>query len=172
MPLLGILHNTFTLPFLYGGGRVQTLNNMKTKISHDCKDELNQVQLRATPARLAVMKLLEHINTPMDMNMIFTSLKKEDVKTDFATVYRIINSFTDRGITKKISFHEGKFRYELASKPEHHHLICTSCGTIEDFPECVITQFETSIKKKTGFKVESHSLEFFGICLNCQTNKN
>ncbi len=139
---------------------------------HDCKDELNQARLRATPTRLAVIGLFETTTKPLDIHAIFDALKEKNVKADFATVYRIINAFTEKRLIKKISFHEGKFRYELARKPEHHHLICTSCGRIEDFPECIIEGLETSVSKKSGFTIDSHTLEFFGICRHCRKKNN
>lgn len=135
---------------------------------HDCKDELNELDLRATPARIAVMKLLETTETPVDVAMISDYLEKENIKTDPATVFRIINMFLGKQLVKQISFNEGKFRYELSSKADHHHLICEHCGNIEDISDCAIPDLEIDIKKKKGFLVKRHSLEFFGLCKNCQ----
>src|SRR5258708_10195524 len=129
---------------------------VRAKIKHDCKVELNNVELRATPARLAVMRLLETTNQPIDVSMIIEYLTQQDLQTDPATAFRIINMFTQKGITKQISFHEGKFRYELASREEHHHIICENCGKIEDFSDCAIPELEKDIQKKKQFLVKSH----------------
>ena len=37
---------------------------------HDCTIELHQADLRATPARLAVMKLLENSDAPIDVQRL------------------------------------------------------------------------------------------------------
>jgi Fe2+ or Zn2+ uptake regulation protein len=55
-------------------------------------------------------------------------LEKNNIKSDPATVFRIVNMFTEKGLTKQIQLNEGKFRYELSSKEDHHHLICEKCG--------------------------------------------
>ncbi len=138
------------------------------KILHDCKEELNEAELRATPARIAVMKLLETTNTPVDVSMIIEYLEEKNIKTDPATAFRIVNMFMEKGLVKQISFNEGKFRYELSSKADHHHLICENCGQIQDISDCAIPELEGDIKKKKGFLVKRHSLEFFGLCKNCQ----
>ncbi|HSW88859.1 MAG TPA: Fur family transcriptional regulator [Candidatus Saccharimonadales bacterium] len=138
------------------------------KILHDCKEELNEAELRATPARIAVMKLLETTNTPVDVSMIIEYLEEKNIKTDPATAFRIVNMFMEKGLVKQISFNEGKFRYELSSKADHHHLICENCGQIQDISDCAISELEGDIKKKKGFLVKRHSLEFFGLCENCQ----
>ncbi len=141
---------------------------VSSKQNHDCKAELNEANLRATPARVAVMQFLESANTPIDVETIIDHLNKQKIDTDPATVFRIMNLLTVKGITKQISFNEGKFRYELMNKADHHHLICESCGNIEDISDCNIPSLEKDIHQKKKFLVKSHSLEFFGLCKNCQ----
>ena len=138
---------------------------------HDCRTELNDADLRATPARLAVMKLLEQAATPVDVQNVIEHLQKEHIDTDPATAFRIMNMFTEKGITKQVSFNEGKFRYELANKPDHHHLVCTQCGGVEDFSDCAIPDLERDIHKKKQFLVTAHALEFYGICSSCANKK-
>ncbi len=135
---------------------------------HDCKNELRDLSLKATPARIAVLTYLEKSGTPLDIASIIEYLKKKNIKVDQATVFRIINLFTSRGLTRQIQLQEGKFRYEVASKPDHHHLICKKCGQIEDISDCKISKLEKEIETKKKFKIVSHSLEFFGICEDCQ----
>ncbi|HZE86841.1 MAG TPA: Fur family transcriptional regulator [Methylomirabilota bacterium] len=141
---------------------------VNAKINHDCKTELNDVNLRATPARLALMNLLEKSDKPLDVQTMIEFLDRKDIKTDPATVFRIVNMFTEKGLVKPIQLHEGKFRYELTGKADHHHLVCEKCGDIQDISDCNITALEKEIEKKKKFKVTSHSLEFFGICSDCQ----
>lgn len=72
-------------------------------------------------------------------------------------------------LIQRLEFGEGKFRYEIKKdKYHHHHLICTNCGKVEDVEGEFLTKMENEIKSKKGFLVKSHSLEFFGICKNCQ----
>jgi Fur family ferric uptake transcriptional regulator len=141
---------------------------VNAKITHDCKIELNDVNLRATPARIALMTLLETADKPLDVQSMIEFLEKKDIKTDPATVFRIVNMFTEKGLVKPIQLNEGKFRYELKDKADHHHLVCEKCGDIEDISDCNISALEKEIEKKKQFKVTSHSLEFFGVCSSCQ----
>ena len=137
-------------------------------IQHNCKGELNNVNLRATPARMALMSFLEASDKPVDVQTMIDYLDKKEISTDPATVFRIVNMFTQKGLTKQIQLQEGKFRYELSNKANHHHLVCTQCGDIQDISNCNIHALEKDIHKKKKFKVTSHSLEFFGVCSDCQ----
>lgn len=135
--------------------------------NHDCNEELHNLQLRVTPARLGVLDILEHAETPIDVSTVIDGLKTKHIKADEVTVFRIINTFCDKGIIKPIQLNENKLRYEYADKPKHHHFICEQCGDISDVDGCVVGQLETQIEKMTGGKVTRHSLEFFGTCRRC-----
>lgn len=135
---------------------------------HDCRKELRGVDLRATPARIAVMKLLEKAKQPVDVNTVIGKVNKGGIKTDPATVFRIMNMLTEKGIAIPIQFQDRKMRYELTGRKHHHHLVCETCGKIEDVSSQVIPALEKEIQKKHKFLVKRHSLEFFGLCSDCQ----
>lgn len=137
-----------------------------TQVQHSCEDELREASFKVTPARLAAMKLFESHDQPLDVQHVIDDLAK-NLDVDRVTVYRILNAFTQKGLLRKIEFGEGKARYEL-NKGEHHHLICQSCGAIEDISDCGIEDLEKKINQKKNFLVKSHSLEFFGLCITCQ----
>lgn len=136
---------------------------------HDCKEELKNINLKATPARLAVLNILEKSAAPLDISHIFSLLNKKGLKTDFTTIFRMMNSFTQKGLTKQINLNEGKARYEISGKDKHHHLICQNCGSIEDISDCPIDALENEIQMKKKFIIKTHSLEFFGLCKDCQS---
>lgn len=135
-------------------------------ISQHHKSSLQTSGLKGTKPRLAVLHILEEENRPVDVTDITSSLEKHNIAADQATVYRILDTFVQKGLVHKLEFHEGKFRYEKAGM-DHHHLICEQCGRIEDISDCNIPGLEKEIKKKKGFVVKRHSLEFFGVCKNC-----
>src|SRR5258706_13391668 len=93
------------------------------RTNHDCKSELREADLKATPGSLAVLKLLEKAEKPVDVATIIYYLQQHDIKADPVTAFRIMNMFTQKGLAKQITFKEGKFRYELARREDHHHLI-------------------------------------------------
>lgn len=136
---------------------------------HNCKDELRKLEIKATPARIAVMGFLELTTMPADVNTIINFLTENKINVDPATVFRMMNLFVKKGIIHQVQFQEGKMRYELSAKEDHHHLICQKCDSIEDISDDFMKDFEKKINKDKGFLVKSHSLEFFGVCKNCQS---
>jgi Fur family ferric uptake transcriptional regulator len=133
----------------------------------DFKQLLKQKGIKATKSRLAVLNLLDKGDQPLSATIIFDDLKKQGIKIDLATIYRIIEVFMGLKILKQVDFREGMLRYEL-SGDHHHHLICQSCENIEGYHGECLTEVEQIIKEKYKFNVTEHVLEFFGKCDNCQ----
>lgn len=140
---------------------------MTTQQRHNCQQELREADLKVTPARLGVLAALEHTNTPLDVNEVIDYLKQHTIQADKVTVFRIMNSLTQKGLIVPIQLNENKLRYEHAAKADHHHFVCEQCGGIEDISDCSIEELEKDIQHKKGLVIKRHSLEFFGICKNC-----
>ena len=56
----------------------------------------------------------------------------------------------------------------IYEKVHHHHLICSNCGKVVDFPSCELEEAQQSLSKQTGFRIDGHLLEFIGLCQACQ----
>ena|SRR3989344_2425560 len=125
------------------------------------------MNLRNTPAKSSISDFLSKTKTPVSAEEIISFLRSKQLGTNKTTVYRIISSLYENGLIDRIELGEGKFRYE-AKKEDHHHFICEHCGLIEDISDCDVPEFENEIQKKHKFLVKRHSLEFFGLCKNCQ----
>jgi Fur family ferric uptake transcriptional regulator len=122
---------------------------------------------KKTPARLAISEFFFNAKLPVDVEQIIQHLRSKKLETNKVTVYRILDFMLKNQIIDRVEFGEGKYRYEL-KKNHHHHLICTNCGKIEDVEANVVEKLEKEIQEDKKFKVQSHSLEFFGLCFNCQ----
>ncbi len=131
------------------------------------KELIRNKGLRVTPARVAVLNVLSDSKQPLDISSIWDELVRKRIDADQATIYRIIENFIQKGLILRLQFQEKKFFYE-AKREEHHHIMCTNCGRIEDVSRCNIKRLENEIEKNSGFTVNSHSLEFFGVCKGCR----
>lgn len=127
---------------------------------------IRETGLKVTPARLAVIKFFYRTKKPAHIADIIKALVSQRIYADQATIYRIVENFYEKGLINRLQFQKRKFYYET-NREEHHHAICSSCGKIEDISNCSLQKLEKEIEKKHNFKVESHSLEFFGTCSNC-----
>ncbi len=121
---------------------------------------------RVTAPRLEILSILKSNKKPMTISQIHSEMKGK--KTDLATVYRTLNLFADLRIVSEIDFKDDFKRYELIfDRHHHHHIVCRSCGRVDNVEACVLGELEKMLQRK-GYTEVTHSLEFFGICEECR----
>lgn len=124
---------------------------------------------RITISRRAIVEAFTASVGPVAAADIIAMLKKKRVATDKTTVYREIEFLTKEGILREVQFDERSKRYELASGEHTHHLICTNCKKVDDAVlDHDLDDVEKRLQKQKKFKVQHHSLEFYGLCGKCQ----
>lgn len=125
-------------------------------------------QFRQTKPRLAILEFLQNSSKPLDVLEIKKHLDQKKIKLNLTTVYRVLELFLKTGLVNRVEFQEGKYRYEASSQKHHHHLVCQNCGKIEDIENCSLEGLEEKITHRSEFLIKYHSLEFFGLCKDCQ----
>lgn len=136
-------------------------------MSPDFSDVLHDAGLRITKPRLAVLAFLSTQKRPVSLQRIASHLKG----TNLTTVYRMIETFLEKGILRGCDVGHGHMDYELADLPHHHHVICTSCGLIEEVEECSGDERlhkETLRASKKFSAITDHQSTFYGSCKACK----
>lgn len=120
---------------------------------------------RFTTQKREILSVLQR--KPQTVLEIYAAVNSKKKNMDKVTVYRILTNFLELGIVKKVQLNDKEARFELSTSGHHHHLVCEDCGNIEDvqLSEDILLK---EVKRKSDFKIKSHSLEFFGICNRCQ----
>jgi len=131
-------------------------------------DELKNTGLKATLPRL---KILEIFQTGGQRHMtaedVFRILLNERSDIGLATVYRVLTQFEQAGILERSHFESGKAVYELNEGKHHDHLICTSCGRVEEFYDAEIERRQQMIAVDKGWVMQDHAMSLYGLCGDC-----
>ena len=139
----------------------------KTPKDNYFHSQLRKAGYKVTPARLAILSVLNRAKKPLNVQQIMDRL--EDKKIDTATVYRNLNTLKTSGLVLHIDFQQTHALYELATKGDHHHVVCTQCDQVEDVHNCALDHMTKEALKQSNFaSITNHSLEFFGLCKNCK----
>jgi len=94
-----------------------------------------------------------------------------------STIYRSLDLLVRAGFINKIDIGDGQSRYEFKSDEKdehHHHAICTKCGKIIDYSDFLdeelglVRKTERNLARKYNFIVKDHSIDFYGLCKDCQ----
>lgn len=86
-----------------------------------------------------------------------------------ATVYRTIERLAELGLVERLHADGPCHSYVLGDVSHHHHLICSHCGQVWEFPDCALPAFLRELGAQVGFDVEGHHLEVFGRCAACRS---
>ncbi len=131
--------------------------------------ELRKAGLKVTLPRVKILQILESSDTKhLSAEDVYKALIDADEDVGLATVYRVLTQFETAGLVMRHHFEGGSSVFELTSIDHHDHIVCHSCGSVEEFYDEVIEQQQEKIAKKYGFKITDHSMYLYGLCKNCQ----
>ena len=139
-------------------------------MTHCHKDFFHEKGFKNTPIRDRVLHTLG--TKALTAEDVYQILFLAGEKMAFSTIYRVLEQFSDVGITERVYLdHENKTRYQQKRDLHHghtHELICTKCHEVIVLEECPVDQLTADIAKKNQFKVDHHQLRFYGLCHHCQ----
>lgn len=126
-----------------------------------------EIILRNSKQRKLILEELRKLKTHPTADNIFGIIRKRIPKISFGTVYRNLNLLRSQNQILELTCGRYSCRYD--GNPEnHYHFVCKICGKVYDLGVSLIKNLEKKISEKTKFKIESHKLEFYGICKNCE----
>ena len=124
---------------------------------------------KLTQPRRAVLHVVAQANVSLSPAEIHARAQKIYRRTGLVTVYRTLDVLVECGAVRKV--HEettGCHAYALASEGHAHHVICEKCHSVTEFEECDLAALLNTAQRRTGYKIEGHWLELFGLCPNCR----
>ena len=135
-------------------------------------DELKNTGLKATLPRLKILEIFQK-GDPRHMTAedVFRILLLEHYDIGLATVYRVLMQFEQAGILERSHFESGKAVYELNEGSHHDHLVCTSCGKVEEFYDAEIERRQQLVTKNRGWVLQYHAMSLYGLCADCASKR-
>ena len=132
-------------------------------------DILKEAGLKSTKPRMLVLTILSKSSLPLTAEDIYFSLKKERI--NLSTIYRTLNSFESVGIVKKEINQNKENAFILLSHDDRHVLVCVKCKKVVPLEGCPYHEANEELENKTGFTIQDHNMEIYGVCPDCQNIK-
>ncbi|MBK6856024.1 MAG: transcriptional repressor [Microthrixaceae bacterium] len=124
---------------------------------------------RYTAGRRSLVEVLGQAGRPLTAAEIL-----EAGSLPQSSAYRNLAVLEACGVVHRVIGSDELARFELAEDltDHHHHLICTSCGTVLDFTvpdslEADLATVTAEVARATGFHTEHHRLDLLGRCADC-----
>jgi Fur family ferric uptake transcriptional regulator len=85
-----------------------------------------------------------------------------------ATVFRTLEVLEELGAVERLDLPSGEHAYVGCEPAHHHHIVCSGCGRTEEIDDAGLRSVVADIATRTGYRVDTHRLELFGLCALCQ----
>ena len=134
-------------------------------------EELKSTGLKATLPRLKILEVFQRATQRhMTAEDVFRVLLDNRADIGLATVYRVLTQFEQAGLLARNHFEGGRAMFELNEGSHHDHLVCLTCGRVEEFFDAQIEQRQHAIALERGFELHEHSLALYAACTkaNCE----
>ncbi len=118
---------------------------------------------RLTEPRRAVLDAILSTGTPFTVEELCSAAPA----VGRATVFRTVKLLQESEVICRLALDDGGVRYQLSHGGHHHHLICNSCGAVEEFGDSELDALIDRNARDHGFDVSGHSIELYGRCTNC-----
>jgi Fe2+ or Zn2+ uptake regulation protein len=125
---------------------------------------------RYTASRRALVHALLVADRPLTITEILAGAKGMPQ----SSAYRNLTVLCEAGVARRLPGVDDLGRFELAEDlaGHHHHLQCTSCGTLVDFAasaqlERALVEAARRVAAETGYDITGHRLDFDGRCPRC-----
>jgi Fur family transcriptional regulator, ferric uptake regulator len=130
---------------------------------------LKRVGLKHTAQRDAILRTFLETREHLSTNELHRLVQKRDVRIGFTTVYRTLKLLADCGLASVVAFRDGIARFEHQyNRRNHHHMVCTECGSSVEFFSSEIDDLEREIGHKYRYATTSHTFQIYGICGDCR----
>lgn len=120
---------------------------------------------RVTPQRRAVLDAIEALAGAFTPIELFDHARVIDPHLGLATVYRTVELLRQSG-SVRLLVRDGRPTYVRCHSGHHHHLVCTSCGSVEETELCAAPS-AAQLRKRHGFRAQDHQVDIYGTCERC-----
>jgi Fur family ferric uptake transcriptional regulator len=139
---------------------------MSTVKSHESL--LREAGLRVTRPRVAVLDAVRQ-HPHSDTESILAAVRADLGEVSHQAVYDVLRALTTAGLLRRIQPTGSVARYESRVGDNHHHVVCRSCGAIEDVDCAHGSAPCLTASDDHGYVIDEAEVVYWGLCPTCST---
>jgi Fur family ferric uptake transcriptional regulator len=124
------------------------------------------MKTQRTRSQEKIVQVLQSLKRAISAQDLYIELRNRKQNMGLATVYRSLEALKLQGAVQVRTLSNGESVYS-SIQSDRHHLTCVNCGISIPIDECPVHDLERQLEQSHQFKVYYHTLEFFGLCHNC-----
>jgi Fur family transcriptional regulator, ferric uptake regulator len=132
---------------------------------------MDRAGYRLTTARRAVADLIGDRDGHFTAADLANDAGAQRLGIGRATIFRTLEVLLELGAVERIDLPSGEHAYVGCEPIHHHHVVCSRCGRTTDIDDAGLRAVVRDIARRTGYRVDDHRLELFGLCPACQASE-
>ena len=139
---------------------------MSEVVDSTLKQALRDRGQRVTPQRLLIHRAIKRLDRHATADEVLAAVSRSLPNASLPTIYATLDLFEELGIVRRVAAGEGAVLYDPRAEA-HHHLVCTSCGKVEDLDAPLDTDRAFRAARRGGFRPAQAELVVHGLCSDC-----
>jgi Fur family ferric uptake transcriptional regulator len=132
----------------------------------DFERMLRGASLRVTGPRVAVLRAV-HEHPHADTDSIIGAAREHLGVVSHQAVYDVLRALTAASLVRRIQPAGSLARYEARVGDNHHHVVCRSCGAIDDV-DCAVGYTPClTAADDLGYEIGEAEVIYWGRCPGC-----
>jgi Fur family ferric uptake transcriptional regulator len=130
-------------------------------------DALDRAGYRVTGPRQALAALIADQDGHFTAAELVAAARRRRLGVGRATVFRTLEVLEALGAIERLDLPTGEHAYVGCEPLHHHHVVCSRCGRSSEIRDADLQRIVRRVSKQTGYRVDDHRLELFGLCPTC-----
>ena len=120
-----------------------------------------------TPLRV-IVDLLTTSDRALGPVDIYDLGRRECPRMGLVTVYRALEKLQELELIQRVHQENGCHMYLRAPQGHEHILLCKRCGRVAFFAGDDLDLLIERIARQSGFQIQEHWLQLYGLCAECR----
>lgn len=133
-------------------------------------EAFNRAGYRLTQPRRAVVQLVADQDGHFAAADLVREARARRLGLGRATIFRTLEVLLELGMVERLDLPSGEHAYVACAATHHHHVVCSRCGRATEVEDAGLLALVRGIARRTGYRVDGHRLELFGLCPACQAS--
>lgn len=136
--------------------------------TREIEEMVRDAGLRVTRPRVAALAAV-HDHPHADTAAILDAARLQLGEVSHQAVYDVLNALTEAGLLRRIQPRGFVARYEARVGDNHHHVVCSRCGRVDDV-DCATGHAPClDASNDHGYRIDEAEVVYWGLCPDCST---
>lgn len=139
-----------------------------TEVSQNWLEKIQESGYRLTGSRRTVVEIVAKSQRALSPLEVYDLARQQHAGLGLVTVYRTLEKMEALGLIQRVHQPQGCQAFIAAFSGHQHMLLCSKCGRVQFFDGDNLDALIQAIGKETGFQINDHWLQLFGLCSRCR----